>query len=102
MNDYLLGKKVEKPKAEKPEWQPVPGKPHLEQNAEGKMRTNIPENESAAWTYTIRGINFAIEPLDAGEYFVGGLLKLTSVAAESGRTKADCVARFEFKGWNPP
>jgi hypothetical protein len=91
MNDYLLGKKVEKPKVEKTEWWPVPGKPHLEQNAEGKLRTNIPEKE--AWTYTIRDIA-------AEEYFVGGVIKF--VAAESGRTKADCVARFVFNGWNPP
>jgi hypothetical protein len=94
MNDYLLGKKVEKPKAEKPEWWPVPGKPHLEQNAEGKLRTNIPENESAAWTYTI--IDFAIKPVT--RVWVDGVM----IDPSTGRTKADCVARFLFKGWNPP
>ena len=35
------------PKTEK--WRPVEGKPWLEQNEKGQLRTNIKENELANW-----------------------------------------------------
>jgi hypothetical protein len=37
------------PTTPKPEWQPVPGKPHLQVNSKGQLRTNIPANEAASF-----------------------------------------------------
>lgn len=37
-----LGKKVEKPAPAPPEWQPVPGSPHIQRNAQGQLRTKLP------------------------------------------------------------
>jgi hypothetical protein len=39
MNSPIGPKVPVKPPPQKPEWTPVPGKPHLEQNAKGEWRT---------------------------------------------------------------
>ena len=44
-----LGPPIRKPPEPKPEWFPVPDKPHLEQNSKGQLRTAIPENELASY-----------------------------------------------------
>jgi hypothetical protein len=48
-----LGKKIDFPAPPKPEWRPVPDKPHLEQNAQGQLRTKIPENNAAIWPFSV-------------------------------------------------
>lgn len=44
-----LGEKVVKPVPTPKEWTPIPGKPGLEQNQKGQIRTNIPANGSARY-----------------------------------------------------
>jgi len=57
-----LGPKVEKP-PEKPadQWQPVPGKTGVERDADGKLRTNIPANNSACWQVVGPALGWWIE-----------------------------------------
>ena len=45
--DGGLGKKVERPVKPQPEWRPVEGKPHLEINSKGQLRTVIAQNALA-------------------------------------------------------
>lgn len=46
-----LGPPIRKPPQQRPEWTPVPDKPHLEQNAQGQLRTRIkpPDVDPIAW-----------------------------------------------------
>ena len=44
-----LGEKVVPPAPTQKEWQPIPGKPGLEQNQQGQVRTNIPANGAARY-----------------------------------------------------
>ena len=46
-----LGPPIRKPPQKRPEWTPVPDKPHLEQNAQGQLRTRIkpPDVDPIAW-----------------------------------------------------
>ena len=44
-----LGDKVQPPCPTTKEWQPIPGKPNLEQNKQGQVRTNIPANGAARY-----------------------------------------------------
>lgn len=39
-----VGEKVTQPTPSTPDWKPKPGSPGIEQNAQGELRTNIPEN----------------------------------------------------------
>lgn len=39
--------KPREPENKPADWQPVPDKPGLERDADGKLRTNIPANNSA-------------------------------------------------------
>lgn len=41
-----IRKEPEKPA--EPQWRPVPGKPGLERDSDGRLRTNKPENEAAS------------------------------------------------------
>jgi hypothetical protein len=44
-----LGERVVPAVPAKKEWMPVPGKPSLEQNKQGQVRTNIPSNGAARY-----------------------------------------------------
>lgn len=44
-----LGERVVPAEPPRKEWTPVPGKPGLEQNQKGQIRTNIPANGQARY-----------------------------------------------------
>lgn len=50
-----LGQPIRAPREPAPEWRPVPGKPWLERNARGQLRTKLPEPpaHSRPWPWPI-------------------------------------------------